>query len=88
MTATRPSATSPGIEARAIALTPTRSTFAASRDALRALILRDLVVLRKHFGEFVARVLIQPFLLVFVFLYVLGVATSGRRDRLPLGLAV
>jgi ABC-2 type transport system permease protein len=49
---------------------PTRSTFAASRTALRALILRDLVVLRKHFGEFVVRTLVQPFLLVFVFLYV------------------
>ena len=49
---------------------PTRSSFAASRTALRALILRDLVVLRKHFGEFVVRTLIQPFLLVFVFLYV------------------
>ena len=54
----------------AIALEPMRSTFAASRTALRALILRDLVVLRKNFGEFVARTLIQPFLLVFVFLYV------------------
>src|SRR5450759_5706013 len=54
----------------AIALEPTRSTFTASRTALRALILRDLVVLRKNFGEFVARTLIQPFLLVFVFLYV------------------
>jgi len=53
-----------------IALEPTRSTFVASRTALRALILRDLVVLRKNFGEFVARTLIQPFLLVFVFLYV------------------
>ncbi len=42
----------------------------ASRVALRALVLRDLVVLRKHFGEFVVRTLIQPFLLVFVFLYV------------------
>jgi ABC-2 type transport system permease protein len=49
---------------------PTRSSFAASRTALRALVLRDLVVLRKHFGEFVVRTLIQPFLLVFVFLYV------------------
>ena len=43
---------------------------AASRTALRALILRDLVVLRKNFGEFVVRTIIQPFLLVFVFLYV------------------
>ena len=54
----------------AIALAPTRSTLAASRSALRALILRDLLVLKKNFGEFVARTLIQPFLLVFVFLYV------------------
>ncbi len=53
-----------------IAATPTRSAAAASRSALQALILRDLVVLRKNFGEFVLRTLIQPFLLVFVFLYV------------------
>jgi ABC-2 type transport system permease protein len=53
-----------------IAQRPTRTTFEASRTALGALILRDLVVLRKNFGEFVARTLIQPFLLVFVFLYV------------------
>jgi ABC-2 type transport system permease protein len=55
---------------REIALSPTRSVLDASRTALAALILRDLVVLKKHFGEFVLRVLIQPFLLVFVFLYV------------------
>jgi ABC-2 type transport system permease protein len=53
-----------------IVLRPTRTTAAASRAALRALILRDLVVLRKNSGEFVARTLIQPFLLCFVFLYV------------------
>jgi len=53
-----------------IALEPPRSTFEASRIALRALILRDLVVLKKHFVEFVVRTLVQPFLLVFVFLYV------------------
>jgi ABC-2 type transport system permease protein len=53
-----------------IAIEPTRSAMAASRIALWALILRDLVVLRKHFGEFVIRVLVQPFLLVFVFLFV------------------
>jgi ABC-2 type transport system permease protein len=51
-------------------LSPARSAAAASSDALKALILRDLTVLRKNAGEFVARVLIQPFLLVFVFLYV------------------
>ena len=53
-----------------ITLKPSRSTMVASRTALRALILRDLVVLRKNFGEFVVRTIIQPFLLVFVFLYV------------------
>jgi ABC-2 type transport system permease protein len=53
-----------------VALAPTRSTVQASRAALRALILRDLLVLRKHIGEFLVRTLIQPFLLVFVFLYV------------------
>ena len=64
---------------------PTRSTFAASRAALKALIVRDLVVLRKHFGEFVARTLIQPFLLVFVFLYVfprIGQGIGGGAGRI------
>ena len=49
---------------------PARSAFGSSRVALGALILRDLVVLRKHFGEFVVRTLVQPFLLCFVFLFV------------------
>jgi ABC-2 type transport system permease protein len=53
-----------------IAVTPTRSAVSSSRLALRALILRDLVVLRKHSAEFVIRTLVQPFLLCFVFLYV------------------
>lgn len=53
-----------------INVTPTRSVAAASRAALAALLLRDLVVLRKHIWEFVLRTLIQPFLLCFVFLYV------------------
>jgi ABC-2 type transport system permease protein len=61
----------------AISLTPTRSTFAASRAALWALVLRDLVVLRKHFGEFIVRTLIQPFLLTFVFLYVFPTIGQG-----------
>jgi ABC-2 type transport system permease protein len=61
----------------AIVLTPTRSTFDASRTALGALILRDLTVLRKNVPEFVARVLIQPFLLVFVFLYVFPTIGQG-----------
>jgi ABC-2 type transport system permease protein len=58
-----------------------RSDLAASRAALFALLLRDLTVLRKHVFEFVLRTLIQPFLLVFVFLYVfpdIGQAVGGR----------
>jgi ABC-2 type transport system permease protein len=58
------------VHPQAIATRPTRSAANASRAALAALILRDLTVLRKNFGEFVGRTLVQPFLLVFVFLYV------------------
>jgi ABC-2 type transport system permease protein len=47
-----------------------RSASAASRTAFSALLLRDLTVLKKGLGIFIARTLIQPFLLVFVFLYV------------------
>src|SRR5512137_2064971 len=47
-----------------------RPAAAASRIAFAALLLRDLTVLRKNLGIFIARTLIQPFLLVFVFLYV------------------
>jgi len=53
-----------------LALRPTRSAVASSRSAFKALILRDVTVLRKHSVEFILRTLIQPFLLVFVFLYV------------------
>ena len=61
----------------AILLSPTRSSAAASRTVLKALILRDLTVLKKNFGEFVARTLVQPFLLVFVFLYVFPTIGQG-----------
>ncbi len=54
----------------AVSLTPLRSATAASWTALGALIVRDLVVLRKHLVEFTVRTLVQPFLLCFVFLYV------------------
>jgi len=47
-----------------------RSAVEASREAFVALLQRDLTVLRKNLGEFVGRTVIQPFLLVFVFLYV------------------
>jgi ABC-2 type transport system permease protein len=53
-----------------IAAGPARSVAAASWTALGALLLRDLVVLRKDIRTFVLRTLIQPFLLCFVFLYV------------------
>jgi ABC-2 type transport system permease protein len=56
--------------ARPIGGGPTRSVASASWTALGALLLRDLVVLRKHVREFVLRTVIQPFLLCFVFLYV------------------
>jgi len=52
------------------ALVPSRSPAAASWVAFRALLLRDLVVLRKTLKEFVSRTVLQPFLLVFVFTYV------------------
>jgi ABC-2 type transport system permease protein len=67
-----------------IALSPTRSTIAASWVALQGLMLRDLTVLKKNFGEFVARTIIQPFLLVFVFLYVfptIGQGIGGGRGH-------
>jgi ABC-2 type transport system permease protein len=71
-------------ERRPIVLAPTRSVMSASRTALRALILRDLVVLWKSRWEFVARTLVQPFLLVFVFLYVfprIGQGIGGGHGR-------
>jgi ABC-2 type transport system permease protein len=55
---------------RPIVTSPTRTTSAASRIAFLALVRRDLTVLRKNIPEFVTRTLVQPFLLVFVFLYV------------------
>ena len=71
-------------QATTIATVPTRSALVASRAALAALLQRDLVVLRKNLGEFVGRTLVQPFLLVFVFLYVFpkigqGIGGGGGR---------
>jgi ABC-2 type transport system permease protein len=53
-----------------IVVGPRRSTFAASRMALGALLLRDVTVLRKGIVIFVMRTIVQPFLLCFVFLFV------------------
>jgi ABC-2 type transport system permease protein len=47
-----------------------RSARTATRSAFKALLLRDLTVLRKQLKEFLPRTLLQPFLLVFVFTYV------------------
>jgi ABC-2 type transport system permease protein len=63
---------------------PTRSAVAASRTAFVALLQRDFAVLRKNLGEFVGRTVIQPFMLVFVFLYVFpkigqGIGGGGGR---------
>jgi ABC-2 type transport system permease protein len=76
MVATAPRTTT----SAAISTRPTRSSLATSLISLRALMLRDLVVLKKNFGEFVVRTLIQPFLLCFVFLFVfpkIGQAIGG-----------
>ncbi len=57
-----------------------RSAAEASREAFVALLARDLAVLKKNLGEFIGRTVIQPFLLVFVFLYVfpqIGQAVGG-----------
>jgi ABC-2 type transport system permease protein len=58
--------TAPNPSPRALLASPT----AAARTAFAALLLRDLVVVRKTWKEVVPRSLIQPFLLVFVFTYV------------------
>lgn len=55
---------------------------ATTATAFRALLLRDLAVLRKNLREFVPRTILQPLLLVFVFTYVFpkigqGVGGSG-----------
>jgi ABC-2 type transport system permease protein len=71
-------ATSKVAPARAqVSTRPIRSAGAASRLALAALIQRDLLVVKKHFIEFVLRTVIQPFLLVFVFLYVFPTIGQG-----------
>jgi ABC-2 type transport system permease protein len=69
--------------ASAITAVPRMSVTTSSLYALRALLLRDLIVLRKNFPEFALRTVIQPFLLVFVFLYVFpkigqGVGGAGQ----------
>ena len=65
-------------------VTTVRPASKAARAALAGLLRRDLTVLKKNFGEFVTRTLIQPFLLVFVFLYVfptIGQGVGGGTGR-------
>jgi ABC-2 type transport system permease protein len=81
LTPTSPASQAP---ARQAAAAPARSVAAASWAALGALLLRDLVVLRKHLGEVTARTIIQPFLLCFVFLYIfpkIGQGVGGHTPR-------
>jgi ABC-2 type transport system permease protein len=64
-------------------LPPLRSSLTSSRVAFGALLLRDLVVLRKRLREFIPRTVIQPFLLCFVFLYFfpkIGQGIGGHGD--------
>ena len=73
--------TSPGAAADGLA-TAHRNTATASWTAYRALLLRDLTVLRKTLNEFLPRTILQPFLLVFVFTFVFpkigqGVGAGG-----------
>ena len=57
----------------------------SSLAAFPALLLRDLTVLRKELGMFLARTIMQPFLLIFVFTYVFpkigqGIGGSGSSE--------
>jgi ABC-2 type transport system permease protein len=54
-----------------------RTVVSSSGTAFNALLLRDLTVLRKNLAVFIARTIVQPFLLVFVFLYVFPLIGEG-----------
>lgn len=66
MTATAP----PAPQAPAPLAPTLRSARSATTAAFGALLLRDLVVLRKNLREFIPRTILQPLLLVFIFTYV------------------
>jgi ABC-2 type transport system permease protein len=69
----------PGVEP--VSDIPRHSPATAARLAFGALLLRDLVVLRKNLNEFVPRTVLQPFLLVFTLTYVfpkIGQGVGGR----------
>lgn len=67
--------------------TTTPAVTGGMAGAFRALLLRDLVVLRKNLREFIPRTVLQPLLLVFVFTYVFpeigqGVGGGGESSAL------
>ncbi|HWD08938.1 MAG TPA: ABC transporter permease [Actinomycetota bacterium] len=64
---------------------PGRSAAQASKSAFVALLYRDLAVLKKNLNEFIPRTIIQPFLLVFVFLYVFPKIGQGVGSGSPAG---
>ncbi len=66
--ATRPTGTAGTPPAHLVPLDPPLRTSTAA--AFAALLARDLVVLRKEFAMFLARTVVQPLLLMFVFTYV------------------
>ena len=62
------------------ALPHTRGAVSASWTAFKVQLVRDLLVLRKNLNVFIPRTILQPFLLVFVFLYVfpkIGTSVGG-----------
>ena len=63
-----------------MALPHTRRAVSASWTAFKVQLVRDLLVLRKNLNVFIPRTILQPFLLVFVFLYVfpkIGTSVGG-----------
>jgi len=66
---------------------PSVSAATSSRAAFKALLLRDLTVLRKSLKEFLPRTLLQPLLLVFVFTYVFPKIGQGVGGGSPGGEA-
>jgi ABC-2 type transport system permease protein len=62
--------TAPATQHVSLVAGPRRTTYAASRAALGALLLRDVVVLRRDLGIVVMRTILQPFFLCFVFLFI------------------
>ncbi|MFN8034338.1 MAG: ABC transporter permease [Acidimicrobiia bacterium] len=72
------------IEAARAVVSPAQS----SGVAFKALLLRDLTVLRKTLREFLPRTLLQPFLLVFVFTYVFPKIGQGVGGSSPAEQAV